>query len=81
MHYARISALAVPLSAAEQEQVHQAAEMAGQDTEDFMRDALVRAADAILGTDADPFDAALEQAAKTIAGRATHDRMQHDYAG
>ncbi|MGW2496216.1 hypothetical protein ACWCV2_17160 [Streptomyces pseudogriseolus] len=70
MRYARISALAVPLSAAEQEQVQHAAEVAGQDVEEFMRTAVLEAA-------SDPFLTALEQAADTVARRA---EVQHDYA-
>lgn len=70
MRHARISALAVPLSAAEQEQVQRAAEVAGKDVEDFMREAVLAAAN-------DPFLIALEQAADTVARRA---EVQHDYA-
>ncbi|MCG8971802.1 hypothetical protein [Streptomyces sp. CL12-4] len=73
MHYARISALAVPLTAAEQDQVYRAAEAAGKDVDDFMRDAVLAAAD-------DPFLAALDRAADTVAARSDADRVQHDYA-
>lgn len=71
MYVARVSAIAVPLTAAEQDHVHRAAEAAGKDVEDFMRDAVLAAAN-------DPFLAALEQAADTIAAR--ENRVQHDYA-
>ncbi|WP_108934677.1 hypothetical protein [Streptomyces ardesiacus] len=71
MHFARVSALAVPLSAAEQNQVYRAAEVAGKDVDDFMRDAILAAAN-------DPFLAALEQAAETIA--AQNAPVRHDYA-
>ncbi|MGW4087060.1 hypothetical protein ACWEGS_28910 [Streptomyces sp. NPDC004822] len=73
MHVARVSALAVPLTATEQEQVHLAAEAAGKDVEDFMRDAVLAAAN-------DPFLASLEQASDTIARRVAGDQVQHDYA-
>jgi uncharacterized protein (DUF1778 family) len=71
MRIARVSALAVPLSPAEQDQVYRAAEAAGKDVEDFMREAVLDAAN-------DPFLTALEQAADTVARRA--DTVQHDYA-
>ncbi|MFE1206422.1 hypothetical protein ACFW5V_32565 [Streptomyces sp. NPDC058762] len=70
MYFARVSALAVPLSAAEQDHVYRAAEVAGKDVDDFMRDAILAAAN-------DPFLAALEQAAETIAAR---DEPRHDFA-
>ncbi|MEU2909149.1 MULTISPECIES: hypothetical protein [Streptomyces] len=63
--------VAVPLTAAEQDQVQLAAAAADKTVEEFLRDAVLNAAN-------DPFLAALEQAATTIAGRA--DRIQHDYA-
>ncbi|MFI8206774.1 hypothetical protein [Streptomyces sp. NPDC085937] len=71
MRIARISALAVPLSASEQDQVQRAAEAAGKDVEDFMREAVLAAAN-------DPFLTALDQAADTVARRG---EVQHDYAG
>lgn len=74
MYFARISALAVPLSAAEQSQVYRAAEAAGQDVDEFMRDAVLAAAN-------DPFLAALEQAVDTLTARTAADQGQHDYAG
>jgi uncharacterized protein (DUF1778 family) len=73
MDVAQARALTVPLTAAEQDQVHRAAAAAGKTVDDFTRDAVLTAA-------YDPFLAALEQAANTIAARATGDRIQHDYA-
>lgn len=62
--------LQLHLTAAERDQVRRAAAAAGQTPGEFMRDAVLDAA-------ADPFLAALEKAADTIAAR---DRIQHDYA-
>ncbi|MFE6639564.1 hypothetical protein ACFVFT_38380 [Streptomyces tendae] len=73
MHVARVSALTVPLTTAEQDQVYRAAETVGKDVDDFMRDAILAAAN-------DPFLAALDQAAETIAARDQDDRIQHGYA-
>ncbi|MEU2585290.1 hypothetical protein ABZ612_20480 [Streptomyces avermitilis] len=74
MDVAQAQAFTVPLTVAEQDQVQRAAAAAGKTVDDFMRDAIL--------TDAhDPFLAALEQAATTIAARAAEDRIQHDYAG
>lgn len=70
MDVAQARALTVPLTAAEQDQVQLAAAAAGKTFDEFVRDAILDAAN-------DPFLAALEQAADTIAGRA--DRIQHDY--
>ncbi|MGW0033009.1 hypothetical protein ACWDXD_24730 [Streptomyces sp. NPDC003314] len=67
-------ALSVPLRAAERGQVERAAAIAGKPLEDFLRDAVLAAA-------TDPFLAALDQAADTIAARAQHDRIRHDFAG
>lgn len=61
----------MPLTAAEQDQVAFAADAAGKTVDEFMRDAVLAAA-------YDPFLAALEQAAETIASRA--DQIQHGYA-
>ncbi|MEU9355052.1 hypothetical protein AB0D65_29660 [Streptomyces griseoloalbus] len=74
MYVARVSALTVPLTAAEQDQVYRAADAAGKDVEDFMRDAVLAAA-------RDPFLAALEKAADTIAAHDRTDHVQHDFAG
>ncbi|MFF0698362.1 hypothetical protein ACFYU4_37730 [Streptomyces tendae] len=73
MYVARVSALAVPLTAAEQNQVYRAAEAAGKDVDEFMRDAVLAAAN-------DPLLAALEQAVETVTARAQADRVRHDYA-
>ncbi|MEU6093098.1 hypothetical protein ABZ865_41410 [Streptomyces sp. NPDC047085] len=70
MDAAQAQAFTVPLTAAELDQVQRAAAVAGQSIDDFMRTAVLRAAN-------DPFIAALEQAADTIAAR---DRIQYDYA-
>ncbi|MCX5182609.1 hypothetical protein [Streptomyces sp. NBC_00268] len=61
----------MPLTDAEQDQVQIAAAAAGKTVDDFLRDVVLTAA-------YDPFLAALEQAADTIASHA--DRIQHDYA-
>jgi hypothetical protein len=71
MDVAQTQVLTVPLTAGEQDQVQIAAAAAGKTVDDFLRDAVLTAA-------YDPFLAALEQAADTIAGHA--DRIQHDYA-
>ncbi|MFJ4880154.1 hypothetical protein ACIP93_33770 [Streptomyces sp. NPDC088745] len=55
-------AFTVPLTAAEREQVQLAADAAGKTVDDFIREAILTAA-------YDPFLAALEQAAGTIASR------------
>lgn len=72
MDVAQARALTVPLTAAEQDQVQRAAAAAGKTVDAFMRDAVIAAA-------YDPFLAALERAADTVAAR-TEDE-QHDYAG
>ncbi|MEU1895714.1 hypothetical protein [Streptomyces pristinaespiralis] len=66
-------ALTVPLTAVERDQVQLAAAAAGKSVDEFLRDAVLEAAN-------DPFLAALEQAADTIAARPRADRIQHDYA-
>ncbi|MEU6462231.1 hypothetical protein [Streptomyces sp. NPDC046976] len=71
MDAAQAKAPTMPLTAAEQDQVQRAATIAGKTVEDFMHDAVLAAAH-------DPFLAALEQAAVTIADRA--DLLQHGYA-
>ncbi|MGY4935839.1 hypothetical protein ACWD7T_33025 [Streptomyces sp. 900116325] len=73
MDVAQAQAFAVPLTAAEQDQVQIAAAAAGKTVDAFMRDAVLDAAH-------DPFLAALEQAADTIAARSREDQIQHDYA-
>ncbi|MFJ9153727.1 hypothetical protein ACIRP7_38120 [Streptomyces sp. NPDC102270] len=73
MYVARVSALAVPLTAAEQDQVHHAAEAAGQRAEDFMHDAIMAAASG-------PLIATLDQVAGTITEPNPTDRIRHDYA-
>ncbi|CAL9326676.1 hypothetical protein SUDANB91_07209 (plasmid) [Streptomyces sp. SudanB91_2054] len=72
MYVARVSALAVPLTATEQDQVYRAAEAAGKDVDEFMRDAVLAVAN-------DPLLAALGRAVDTVTGRQA-DRVQHDYA-
>lgn len=74
MDVAYVQAVRVPLTATERDQVQRAAEASGQTTEQFMRHAILAAA-------ADPFLAALEQAADTVAARARGDVVRHDYAG
>ncbi|QOV40197.1 hypothetical protein IM697_18420 [Streptomyces ferrugineus] len=71
MDVAQTEVLTVPLTAAEQNQVQIAAAAAGKTVDGFLRDAVLTAA-------YDPFLAALEQAADTIAGHA--DRIQHNHA-
>ncbi|MEU9781466.1 hypothetical protein AB0H92_10915 [Streptomyces phaeochromogenes] len=71
MDLAPAQPLTPPLTTAERDQVQRAADARGTSIEEFMRCAVLTAA-------ADPFLAALEQAATTIADRA--DRIQHDYA-
>ncbi|SEE82284.1 hypothetical protein SAMN05216483_6658 [Streptomyces sp. 2131.1] len=63
-------ALTAPLTAAERKQVKLAAAAAGKTAEEYLRDGITTAGD--------PFAAALERAAATIAGRGDEDR--HDYA-
>ncbi|MER6616326.1 hypothetical protein [Streptomyces xantholiticus] len=72
MDVAQAQALTVPLTAAERDQVQLAAAAAGKALEEFVRDAVLEAA-------YDPFLAALEQAADTIAARNCDDQVQHDY--
>lgn len=72
MDVTQARALTVPLTAAEQDQVQRAAAAAGKTVDAFTRDAVIAAA-------YDPFLAALERAADTVAAR-TEDE-QHDYAG
>ncbi|MCD9904577.1 hypothetical protein LUR56_39885 [Streptomyces sp. MT29] len=64
--------LTLPLTPAEQGQVAHAAAIAGQSVDDFVRAAVLAAA-------TDPFLAALDQAADTIAAR-RGGPVQHDYA-
>ncbi|MFK0159188.1 hypothetical protein ACIQVK_44845 [Streptomyces sp. NPDC090493] len=64
-------ALTAPLTAAERDQVELAAAAAGKTVDDYLRDGIPAAA-------RDPFAAALERAADTIAGRG--DEIRHDYA-
>ncbi|WP_328491258.1 hypothetical protein [Streptomyces zaomyceticus] len=64
-------ALTVPLTAAQQAQVRTAAAAMGKPVDVFLRDAVLEAA-------YDPFLAALNQAADTMASRA--GLIQHDYA-
>ncbi|MFG2761527.1 hypothetical protein [Streptomyces wuyuanensis] len=71
MEAAPAHAVAVPLTAAQRDQVRRAAAAAGQTVEEFMTAAALAAA-------TDPFLTALEHAADTIAARA--ERIQHDYA-
>jgi len=71
MDVAQAQVVIVPLTDTEQDQVQIAAAAAGKTVENFLRDAVLNAA-------FDPFLAALEQAADTIAGHT--DRIQHDYA-
>ncbi|MGV9509348.1 hypothetical protein ACWDQZ_27485 [Streptomyces tendae] len=73
MYVARVSALAVPLTPVEQDQVYRAAEAAGKDVDEFMRDAVLAAAN-------DPLVAALGRAVDTVAARSQGARVQHDYA-
>lgn len=70
MDVAQPQALTAPLTAAEREQVQLAAAAAGKTVDEYLRDGIT-AAD-------DPFAAALERAAETIAGRG--DEIRHDYA-
>jgi hypothetical protein len=65
--------LAALLTAAELDQVQRAATAAGQSLEEFVRTAVLAAA-------ADPFLAALERAADTVAARARTKQIQHNYA-
>ncbi|MFI6020581.1 hypothetical protein ACIBCP_23440 [Streptomyces sp. NPDC051287] len=72
MDLAQAQAITVPLTAAEHDQVQRAAAAAGKTVDNFLRDAVLIAA-------YDPFFAALEQAADTIAAR-DGDMIRHDYA-
>ncbi|MEU1273483.1 hypothetical protein [Streptomyces sp. NPDC005799] len=74
MDVAQTQVLTVPLTTGEQDQVRIAAEATGKTVDDFLREAVLTAA-------YDPFLAALERAADTIAARASEDLIQHDYAG
>jgi uncharacterized protein (DUF1778 family) len=74
MELAQANALTVPLTAAERDRVERAAATAGRSVEEFVRTAVLDAA-------TDPFLAALEQAADTVAARAAEDHVRHDYAG
>ncbi|MGX1268036.1 hypothetical protein [Streptomyces phaeoluteigriseus] len=65
-------ALTAPLTAAEREQVQLAAAAAGRTVNEYLCDGIL--------TGDDPFAAALEQAADTIAARNQVERVQHDYA-
>ncbi|MET9776203.1 hypothetical protein ABZ023_18415 [Streptomyces sp. NPDC006367] len=62
-----------PLTPDQYLQVQRAAAAAGKSVEDFARDAILDAAE-------DPFLAALDRAADTVAAQAQADRLQHDYA-
>lgn len=73
MDHEPFAALTMPLTPAEQSQVKRAAAIAGQPVDDFVRAAVLAAA-------TDPFLAALDQAADTIAGDGQADTVQHDYA-
>ena len=73
MELVQAPALSVPLTAAEHDQVQRAAATAGRTVEDFMRAAVLDAA-------MDPFLAALDRAADTIAARDRAEQVQHDYA-
>ncbi|WP_345670862.1 hypothetical protein [Streptomyces similanensis] len=73
MELGQAHALTVTLTAAEHDQVKRAAAAVGQGPDDFVRTAVLAAA-------ADPFIAALERAAETIAARDQHERIQHDFA-
>ncbi|MFD9397154.1 hypothetical protein ACFWBB_42425 [Streptomyces sp. NPDC060000] len=64
-------ALTAPLTAAERDQVQLAAAAASKTVDEYLRDGITAAV-------YDPFAAALERAADTIAGRA--EEIQHDYA-
>ncbi|MFJ4988799.1 DUF1778 domain-containing protein [Streptomyces sp. NPDC088732] len=72
MTVAHAQALAVPLTAAQQDQVQRAAATAGKSVEEFMLTAVLDAAQ-------DPFLAALEQAVDTLVARDTAP-IRHDYA-
>ncbi|MFJ4084935.1 hypothetical protein ACIP2Z_39080 [Streptomyces iakyrus] len=63
-------ALTAPLTDAERDQVQLAAAAAGKTVDEYLRDGIPTAGD--------PFAAALERAADTIAGRG--DEIRHDYA-
>ncbi|MEV8344603.1 hypothetical protein [Streptomyces niveus] len=71
MNVDQAQALTTPLTAAERDQVELAAAAAGKSVDEYVRDGITTAA-------YDPFVAALERAADTIAGRANGDRIQHD---
>lgn len=72
MDVAQLYTLTASLTAAERGQVERAAAAAGKTVDDFVRDAVLAAAD-------DPFLAALEQAVDTVTRDV--DRARHDYAG
>jgi uncharacterized protein (DUF1778 family) len=65
--------LTVPLTAAEHDQVQRAAAAAGKTVDDFMREAVLTAA-------YDPFLAAIEKAADTVAARRAAEQIRHDFA-
>lgn len=74
MNVAQARAVTVPLTVAEHDQVEVAAAAAGKTVDNFLRDAVLTAA-------FDPFLAALERAADTIASLDPEDMIQHGYAG
>ncbi|MFI5990224.1 hypothetical protein ACIBAC_00020 [Streptomyces sp. NPDC051362] len=72
MNVDQAQAFTAPLTAAERDQVARAAAAAGKTLEAFVRDAVLTAA-------YDPFLAAIERAAETIATRNSAE-IRHDFA-
>ncbi|MFB6700225.1 hypothetical protein [Streptomyces rubiginosohelvolus] len=73
MDHDPFAALTLPLTPTEQDQVKYAATITGQSVDEFLRTAVLAAA-------TDPFLAALDQAADTVAASTGHEPVQHDYA-